>query len=64
MAKFKVTQEHEKCIGCGACVGVCPVNWGMDADGKAKPLAVEVEEIGCNQAAADSCPVQCIHIEK
>jgi len=63
MPKFKVTQEREKCLGCGACVSVCPANWEMDADGKAKPLETEVEEVGCNQAAADSCPVQCIHVE-
>ncbi len=64
MAKFKITQEHEKCIGCGACVSVCPANWKMDADGKALPVAAEVEEVGCNQAAVDGCPTQCIHVEE
>lgn len=62
MAKFKISQEHEKCLGCGACTS-CD-NWVIGEDSKAAPVATEVEEIGCNQAAADACPVSCIHIEE
>jgi ferredoxin len=64
MAKFKITHERDVCIGCGACVAICPSNWEMASDGKSKPKKTDLDDIGCNQEAADSCPVQCIHIEK
>lgn len=62
--KYKIIQEREKCIGCGTCVALCPDNWEMKSDNKASLKKTEVEDIGCNQRAADSCPVQCIKIEK
>jgi ferredoxin len=64
MAKFKITQDRNACIGCGACAAVCPDNWKMASDGKSKPVKTQIDNIGCNQQAADSCPVQCIHIKK
>lgn len=60
----RIEQEHERCIGCGACVSTCPDNWEMGDDGKAKPKKTTVEEVGCNQSAADGCPVQCIKVIK
>jgi ferredoxin len=33
-------------------------------DGKAQPKKTELEEVGCNQTAADGCPVQCIRVIK
>lgn len=61
----KITIEREKCIGCGSCQSVCPKYWKMAEDNKADYLGKEeVEDIECNQEAADSCPVQCIHIKK
>jgi len=60
---YKIIHEREKCIGCGACVSACD-NWEMGDDGKSKPKKKEVEEIGCNQDAADNCPVQCIKIQE
>lgn len=59
----KIKQDKDKCIGCGACVAVCPDNWVMEGD-KAKPKKTEVGEVGCNKQAADACPVQCIHVEE
>ena len=32
----KVIQQHDKCIGCGTCVAVCPAFWQMSDDGKAQ----------------------------
>lgn len=72
---MKIILEREKCIGCGSCQALCPKYWEMGDDGKIELLSstkkqgsedyeLEVNEIGCNQDAADSCPVQCIHIEK
>jgi ferredoxin len=61
---YKIKQEHEKCIGCGTCCALCPENWEMRDDGKAWPKKTELNDVGCNQQAADSCPVLCIHIIK
>lgn len=58
---YKIKVE-DSCIGCGACVSACD-NFEMK-DGKSIVKKAEVKEIGCNQEAADICPVQCIKIEK
>jgi len=70
----KIVHEREKCIGCGSCVALCPKFWEMADDGKSTLIGseknpegnfeLEVEEIECNQKAADACPVQCIRIVK
>ena len=72
---MKIIQERQKCIGCGSCAALCPKNWKMAEDGKAKLLnskvnqktgneELEIAEIECSQEAADICPVQIIHIIK
>jgi len=74
---MKIIQEREKCIGCGACVAICPKFWELQEDGKSilkgsqcnpknKNYELELNDNngGCNQAAADGCPVEIIHIEK
>lgn len=63
MAKFKINFKVDDCIGCGTCVACCPDNWEMDGD-KAKPKKIDLDDAGCNQEAADSCPASCIIIEK
>ena len=66
MPKFKITQNRDKCIGCGACAAVCPDNWFMDDDGKSSPrkTVIEKKEEGCNKQAVEACPVQVIRIVK
>lgn len=68
----KIILEREICIGCGACEAVCPKYWQMADDAKTillgskkedKYEVLELEEVFCNQDAADSCPVQCITIK-
>jgi len=72
---MKIIHERQKCIGCGSCAAFCPKYWEMDEDGKARLLnskknpetkndELEVQEIGCNLQAAESCPVQIIHLVK
>ncbi|MBN2043321.1 MAG: ferredoxin [Candidatus Aenigmarchaeota archaeon] len=64
MMTIKISHDRNACIGCGACAAVCADNWKMSDDGKSDPIKSKVNDIGCNQEAADSCPVQCIKIEK
>lgn len=60
--KYKIEFNKENCRGCGACTQ-CD-NWEMDEEGKAHPIKTELEEIGCNQDAADICPAEIIQIKK
>lgn len=62
MAKYKIEVDKEKCIGCGACAAQCD-NFELEGD-KAKPKQKEVSDIGCNQDAADACPVEAIKVTK
>jgi ferredoxin len=59
-----IEQDRENCIGCGACAAVCPDNWEMTKEGKSKPKKTSLKEIGCNMEAAESCPVNVIHISE
>jgi len=62
MAKFKVTVDKDTCIGCGACTTQCD-NFEMK-EGKSHAKQTEVDEIKCNQEAADICPVEAIKVTK
>lgn len=64
MGKIRIKHIREDCIGCGACVSICGDNWRMGDDHKAVPKKTELDDIGCNKEAADSCPVECIKIEE
>ncbi len=70
----KIIIEREKCIGCGACVSLCPKYFKMDDDGKSSLVGgqrdekngndnLETNDLGCANPAAEGCPVQCIHIQ-
>ncbi len=65
MPKFKVYVDQETCIGCGACVVVCPENFVMETD-KAKAVNENISEdkLSCNRDAKESCPVDAIKIEE
>jgi len=69
----KIIIEREKCIGCGNCEAVCPKYFKLIDDGKSTIVGgqrdsktnideLEVSSLECAQTAADSCPVQCIHV--
>lgn len=58
---FSIDHHRDECIGCGACAAVS-VNWFMEEDGKASVTLVDMESLGENKDAAESCPVNCIHL--
>jgi ferredoxin len=58
---YKISVDREKCIGCGACTNTCD-NFELK-NGKSNPKQTEVQEIGCNKAAENVCPVKAISIE-
>ena len=76
MAKFVVQHDRPNCIGCAACEAVAPDFWEMHADGKSdiknckkldngwEELEIEEKDFAANKEAADSCPVNVIHIIK
>jgi len=57
----KIVVDQGKCIGCGACVAICPSSFRL-TDGKAHPVKVEVEEISCEKDAEAGCPVGAISV--
>jgi ferredoxin len=63
MPKFVVKVDEGKCIGCGSCVAVCPENFELKENGRSRPLQEEIDDLGCSQIAAESCPVQAITVE-
>lgn len=63
MPKFRVEVDRKKCIGCGACEALCPANFEL-RDGKSYPRKPVVSELGCNEEAAASCPVDAIKVTR
>jgi len=60
----KVTIDTDECIGCQACVELCPDVFGFNEDAeKAKVILDEGGSEDCIQEAIDNCPVECIHFE-
>ena len=71
-----ITHQREKCIGCNYCVEEAPLRWAMShKDGKSILLEsknskgfftvkVHDDEYESNKMAAQSCPVNIIHIKK
>jgi len=60
MVKIKVDQE--KCIGCGACVSICPKSFEM-FEGKAREKKADVKNATCEKDAAEGCPVGAISVK-
>ena len=56
--------ETELCNGCKRCIKACPYGAVELKDGKAHVENAEIKEIGCNQDAADTCPVEAIDIKE
>lgn len=74
--KYILQHDRPNCIGCAACEAVAPDFWEMNGDGKSdiknaknlengwQELEIEERNFGENKDAADSCPVNVIHIVK
>lgn len=74
--QYALQHDRPNCIGCAACEAVAPDFWEMNADGKSdikngkdkdngwQDLEFEEKYFTVNKDAADSCPVNVIHIVK
>lgn len=72
--KYQIQHDRPNCIGCAACAAVAPDFWVMSEDGKSdivgckkrddewEELDIEEKNYQVNKEAADSCPVNVIHI--
>lgn len=75
MGRYKIEHDRPNCIGCAACAAVAPDFWEMNADGKSdlkgaakaadggEEKDIEDKDYATNRSAADSCPVNVIHIK-
>ena len=75
MAKYLIEHDRPNCIGCGACAAVAPEFWEMNDDGKSdvkegkkradgwQEREIGGKEFEKNRQAAETCPVNVIHIK-
>jgi ferredoxin len=54
--------DREKCIGCGACVAICPEVFELGSDGKARIKEGADEAKECVKEAAENCPMGAIEL--
>ena len=78
--KIKIDHDRPGCIGCCACAAIAPDFWVMEKDGKSSVIGskhiienddikreekdIEEKDFAVNKEAAESCPVNVIHILK
>ena len=74
--RYILQHDRPNCIGCAACEAVAPDFWEMNGDGKSdikgaankengwQELEIMEKNFAENKDAADSCPVNVIHIVK
>ena len=58
----KVSVDKAKCIGCGACVSMCPDVFEMGDDGKSHVKDSKACDKSDCEAAKNACPVGAIEI--
>ncbi len=61
MVEVTIKQDRKKCVGCGACVTLCPMRIWQMCDGKAYPSKPWNRCIYCLRCQ-ENCPVQIIKI--
>lgn len=73
MAKYRILYKKNECIGAFACVAADPDTWkqvedkadligGLEVKDEEEVYYKDVDDLGNNMEAAQSCPVNCIHI--
>jgi ferredoxin len=72
--KKEIQHDRPNCIGCAACAAINPKDWVMNQDGKSDLVnaanvengwqrkEIKEEEFKDQMDAAESCPVNVIHI--
>lgn len=61
---MKAYIDEDACIGCGACVDICPEVFEMDGDVAVVKVADILEEYDEKaEEAADSCPTEAIELD-
>ncbi|HLC87377.1 MAG TPA: ferredoxin [Candidatus Nanoarchaeia archaeon] len=78
MARYKVILERNECVGAAACVALAPKVWKLNEDGKVDVIVkgakvnknntvhefeIDEKDFKKNLEAAESCPVNAIHIK-
>ena len=60
--RMKVKVNQDACIGCGACVGICPDVFSFNDDGYAQAITEEVDKSNEEkvQEALEGCPTEAI----
>ena len=59
---MKIKINKEKCMGCGACVSICPETFEMKNN--KSNVKKQPKEITCEKDAINYCPAGAISIEK
>ncbi len=72
----KITFQRQKCVGCGYCEEIAPLQWKMNLkDGRSNLINatkikqiyytfIDYDELDINVAAAKACPVNIIKIDE
>ncbi|QLA17472.1 ferredoxin [Desulfolutivibrio sulfoxidireducens] len=59
----KIFIDTGECIGCQACMDICPRVFRMGEDGVCELIDEDLADLLCVQEAIDTCPVECLHWE-
>lgn len=59
---MKLELDRDGCIGCGVCAEVCPDVFRIAGDGLSEIIAKPEGNEEAVQEAAESCPVEVIHV--
>lgn len=69
--RYRIVYNRDECIGAFACLAADPDTWVQNEDKadlvdgkkeKGETYTKELDDLGNNLEAAQSCPVNCIHI--
>ncbi|MCH5205148.1 MAG: ferredoxin [Oscillospiraceae bacterium] len=60
---MKVVVDRDGCIGCGVCAEVCPQVFRIADDGLSEVIAKPDGNEDAVREAAESCPVEVIHVD-